>query len=86
VAVVAVAIILFIHPPILASIFFFDVLVNNLVREPLYFYFASFLLMPRNLLNLSFTYSKHAQINAVDKQMIDMDRVGFEPTTSAQNF
>jgi hypothetical protein len=35
------------------------------------------------LLNLSVNYQKQAQNNAVVVQQKEMDRVGFEPTTSA---
>jgi hypothetical protein len=35
------------------------------------------------LLNLSYNYLKQAQFNAVVVQQKEMDRVGFEPTTSA---
>ena len=45
--------------------FFYDILANNLVSEPLYFYFVFFLLMPRKLLDLSDNNRKQSQINTV---------------------
>jgi hypothetical protein len=38
------------------------------------------------LLNLSVNYQKQAQTNTVFVQQKEMDRVGFEPTTSANFF